>query len=117
MFKKTERQSSILLESGNLNVSQQESNRQTYNESGEQGDKEGFHQFGLDLELPHPDHYLPETGLSFVKITLSYPISHYVLFVCPFRSHHVNIFVCLCINYNILTLVYVQWIFRVVLVR
>ena len=56
--KQAERQTSLLVEP---DKSRAESSRKNY-EQQQQEDKESCHHFGLDLELPHPDHYLPETG-------------------------------------------------------
>lgn len=62
--KQAERQSSLLVESDKLNVSRAEAPRENYDEQRQVDNKESCHHFGLDLDLPHPDHYLPETGKS-----------------------------------------------------
>ena len=59
--KQAEKKPNLLVESSNLEVSRPDSSQNSY-EKQEEEDKEIHRHFGLDLELPHPDHYLPETG-------------------------------------------------------
>ena len=62
--KQAEKKPNLLVESAKLEVSRPESSPKNYEEQEQEQeeDKETHHHFGLDLELPHPDHYLPETG-------------------------------------------------------
>ncbi|XP_045030221.1 protein prune homolog 2-like isoform X2 [Daphnia magna] len=56
-----EKKSNLVGESAKLEVSCLDSRQKNHEENrAEQEDKQANH-FGLDLELPHPDHYLPET--------------------------------------------------------
>ena len=57
-----ERQSNLIVESGQLDVSPSDSSHKSYGQQEEHENKESCHHFGLDLDLPHPDHYMPETG-------------------------------------------------------
>ena len=59
--KQAEKKPNLLVESTKLEVSRPDSSQISYEKQQEE-DKEIHHHFGLDLELPHPDHYLPETG-------------------------------------------------------
>lgn len=60
--KQAEKKSNLVGESAKLEVSCLDSRQKNHEENrAEQEDKQANH-FGLDLELPHPDHYLPETG-------------------------------------------------------
>ncbi|XP_046458140.1 uncharacterized protein LOC124204935 isoform X3 [Daphnia pulex] len=62
-YQQAEKKPNLLVESAKLEVSRPESSPKNYEKQQEEHeeDKETHHHFGLDLELPHPDHYLPET--------------------------------------------------------
>ena len=64
-MQQTEKHSSLPIETGDLSLDQNsESNRNDYSSLSKLRDQqdESCSHFGLDLDLPHPDNYLPETG-------------------------------------------------------
>ncbi len=66
--------------------SRPESNGRKSYEQQQQEDKESCHHFGLDLELPHPDHYLPETGwCTFYRFTYEYGFTRLSLHTLEMR--------------------------------